>query len=317
MRKGDRPLTTSSYRYGTVAVLALVVLRLVIGWHFFREGADKLIAGDFTSVGFFKVAKGPLVPAFRWFIWDGDGQARLDQKATEDAWDQYRQRVSDHYGFDEQQQKQSHAVCERRKEQLKSFFEDKQESLEKFRKGLERRNQNRQTRAYQEVASLRGQAESIEKDLAKELGPWLATVDGLWKGYEQDLNELATDQQSSRGRLALGKPGRHLLDTLFIDQIIPYFDLIVGACLILGLCTRLSSLAGAGFLASIVATQWPGATGALPTYYQVIETVAMLVLAALGAGRFAGLDFFLEPWCLRVCKRCCAPKSEPKTENMK
>ena len=57
---------------------------------------------------------------------------------------------------------------------------------------------------------------------------------------------------------------------------------------------------GALFLASVVATQWPGAEGAMPTYYQVVEMLALLVVAATGAGRFAGLDFFVEAARLRL-----------------
>ena len=75
---------------------------------------------------------------------------------------------------------------------------------------------------------------------------------------------------------------------------------------ILGLFTRLTSLAGAGFLAMIIATQWPGAAGAIPAHYQIVEMTGMLVLAAVGAGRFAGLDFLLH--ALRV--RCFPPKTE-------
>ncbi len=73
----------------------------------------------------------------------------------------------------------------------------------------------------------------------------------------------------------------------------PWFDTIVGALLIVGLFTRLAALAGAGFLFSIILTQWPGAPGALPTYYQTIEMLGMLVLAATAAGQFAGLDYVL------------------------
>lgn len=283
-----------------------MVLRLAVGWHFFREGADKLIAGDFTSVGFFQHAKGPFVPIFKWFIWDGEGRARLDKKQTLEAWSQYRQQVVDHFGFDEKQQKRADEVLAYRTGQLEAFFEDHAEDLAKYARGLERRAANRSNPAYREVAGLRGQAEKSEAELERDLAGWLATIDAIWKGYEQDLNGLVTEDQAARGWLALGKPGRHLLDTVFIDQIIPYFDLIVGACLILGLATRISALAGAGFLASIVATQFPGAEGAAPTYYQIIEMLSMLVLAAFGAGRFAGLDFFVN--LLRL--RCCPPKTE-------
>ena len=296
-------------------MVALVALRLAVGWHFYREGADKIIDGNFTSVGFFRTAKGPLVPVYQWFLWDGEGRARLDKEATLDAWTQFRQRLVDHYGFDEQQQKQAEKALKLHTYRLTTFFDDKKEDLDKYFQGLQRRDRNRRDPARQGVASLRGQAEQIDKDVHKDLGPWLSEIDLLWKAYEEDLNNLANEGQTGRGRLTLPKPGRHFLDTLFIDQIIPYFDLLVGACLILGLGTRIMSLAGAGFLATIIGTQFPGAPGAMPTYYQVIEMFAMLVLAAFGAGRFAGLDFFLEWLRLRFCtKCCCAPKLEPKTE---
>jgi uncharacterized membrane protein YphA (DoxX/SURF4 family) len=69
----------------------------------------------------------------------------------------------------------------------------------------------------------------------------------------------------------------------------------VGVCLILGLFTRLASVVGAGFLLSIMSTQPPWADGVLATVklltaYQGIEFFALLLLAAIGAGTWAGLD---------------------------
>jgi uncharacterized membrane protein YphA (DoxX/SURF4 family) len=58
-----------SRRYiGPFAVLAIVVLRLVVGWHFFREGTDKVVYDPhdgqlrmkFSASGFLTNAKGPL-----------------------------------------------------------------------------------------------------------------------------------------------------------------------------------------------------------------------------------------------------------------
>ncbi len=91
----------------------------------------------------------------------------------------------------------------------------------------------------------------------------------------------------------MSKPAVGWLDTNTIDRIVPWFDTIVGALLILGLFTRIAALAGAGFLFSIILTQWPGSPGAQPVYYQTIEMLSMLVLAATAAGQFAGLDFVL------------------------
>jgi uncharacterized membrane protein YphA (DoxX/SURF4 family) len=291
-----------------LGILAIVALRLAIGWHFFREGADKLVSGNFTSVGFMKVAKGPLTPLFHWFIWDADGRARLDREGTLDRWSQYCEQVTAHYGFDAKQAGKAKEALRFREQQFTSLMDDNAEDIDQYFKGLERRDAYRREAGRMEVAALRGQVETIEKELASQLTGWLTKIDAMWKGLEDDLNALATPEQARQGHLALGKPGRKPMDTVFIDQIIPTFDLVVGILLIIGLFTRITSLAGAGFLAMIVATQWPGAPGAIPAHYQIIEMFGCLVLAAVGAGQFAGLDFLVQ--CL--LRRCCPPKTEKK-----
>jgi len=75
--------------------------------------------------------------------------------------------------------------------------------------------------------------------------------------------------------------------------------------LILGLFTRPAAIAAAGFLLSVILMQPPWVDGAVPTYYQAVEMFALLVLAVVGAGRYAGLDFFLR--CLYY--RIFPPKS--------
>jgi len=324
----------SSYRIGTLAVLAIVALRLAIGWHFFREGADKLVSGKFSSAGFMVIAKGPLTPLFHWFVWDLDGRVRLDGTSTLEVWGQYREQLAAHYGWDQKQAAQAKKLQEFRERQLLSLLYDDEadidkyfdrskyggdieklledlrykEDIAKYFQGLDRRDKYRQEASRMEVASLRGQVETIERELSRDRDGWLSKIDAMWKGLENDLNALATPEQAAQGTLALGRPGRKLMDTIFIDQIIPTFDLVVGILLILGLFTRITSLAGAGFLAMIVATQWPGAPGAVPAHYQTIEMFGCLVLAAVGAGRFAGLDFLVG--CL--LRKCCPPKTEKK-----
>jgi uncharacterized membrane protein YphA (DoxX/SURF4 family) len=287
--------------------LAVLALRLAVGWHFFREGADKLVAGDFRSAGFMEAANGPFAPLFRSFIWDADGRARLDKDRTLRDWNQYREQVVQHYGFDEKQAKvAAQEIYDSRSGQLEEFFKENSEDIDTYLKGLDRRHRNREDPAYTRVTSLRGQASQIERELSGQVGPWLATIEAIRRGYERDLNALATEEQAKRGTLAMKKPGRKLLDTVFIDKVIPIFDLAVGVLLIFGLFTRLASLAGAGFLASIIATQWPCTPGSIPAHYQIIEMFALLVLAAVGAGRFFGLDFFVG----LLYTRCCRKKTE-------
>ena len=80
-----------------------------------------------------------------------------------------------------------------------------------------------------------------------------------------------------------------------VDQVIPWFDTIVGVLLIIGLFTRFASLAAALFLVSVIMTQPPWIPGTQPTYFYFIELFALLVIFATCAGRLGGLDYFFSP----------------------
>ncbi len=45
-------------RLNIFAIIALVLLRLGVGWHFFMEGAVKVRDGKFSSAGFLVELKG-------------------------------------------------------------------------------------------------------------------------------------------------------------------------------------------------------------------------------------------------------------------
>ena len=62
-----------------LAILALIALRVVVGWHFFMEGTDKVQKGGFSSTGFLSAAKGPLAKTFQSMVPDFDGSVRLDE----------------------------------------------------------------------------------------------------------------------------------------------------------------------------------------------------------------------------------------------
>ncbi len=55
----------------------LVALRLVIGWHFFREGVSHRNDSHWSSEGFLKQAKGPLAPLYQSSLPDLHGWNRL------------------------------------------------------------------------------------------------------------------------------------------------------------------------------------------------------------------------------------------------
>ena len=78
--------------------------------------------------------------------------------------------------------------------------------------------------------------------------------------------------------------------------------------LVLGLFTRAAAIGGAAFLLSVISTQPPWSYAAADTNYQIIVFCALAVIAAVGAGRWGGLDFFLGLCCSGCCRR-----TEPET----
>lgn len=51
-------------RYTHLQMIALVVMRVLIGWHFLYEGVAKMLKKDWSAAGYLKVAKGPLAGMF-------------------------------------------------------------------------------------------------------------------------------------------------------------------------------------------------------------------------------------------------------------
>jgi thiosulfate dehydrogenase [quinone] large subunit len=54
----ERTLETTMFARGPM--IAITVLRVLVGWHFFYEGLSKLTAPSWSAAGFFKAAKGPI-----------------------------------------------------------------------------------------------------------------------------------------------------------------------------------------------------------------------------------------------------------------
>jgi uncharacterized membrane protein YphA (DoxX/SURF4 family) len=291
--EGETSLATSRYQIGAWAAAAIVALRLVIGLHFFSQGVEKIRDPKPFSASFFGAAKGPLAPLFHGMVWDADGRWRLSEKDTLEHWDAYKNQVVAHFQFDEGQSKRAGDIYKAYSSRLKWYLRDRADDIAQYQQTLARRDKYAAD-PTRTLASLRAHDARIAQERSQLIGPILSNIDKLWKDYESDLNALSTTEQWKRhGRLKLGKVGRNSLDSETSDRFIPYFDLAVGFLLIVGLFTRPAAIVGGLFLAMVCLTQWPGAYGAQPVYYQAIEMLALFTLAAIGAGQFAGLDFLL------------------------
>lgn len=341
-----------------------MLLRIVVGYHFYTEGVTKLKSGTFTSKYFLSAAKGPLAPFFRGMLDDPDGMQKLCIEETIDSdgtknyvinetltialWNEFLNEANQYYGFGSKEL-QEEIVKRRDKlaEQINQARDDQdkmvdtvaleaqreldEQSILAIRKqpyrleeilkdhisqltywieinrvallahfntadrlaGFERDGDNRE-RAAVYVDSLRGQVDTIRGDRTKQLNTWTTEVTEIWDSLEDQINQLAVDEQAKRPAYTMHRhfdQRNSFMKT--IDRIIPWFDTVIGVLLILGLFSRVASLAAASFLASVIMTQPPWIPGSAPTIFYTIEFAALLVIFATCAGRLGGLDYFL------------------------
>lgn len=276
----------------------LVILRVTIGWHFYTEGVEKRQSGTWTATPFFANASGPFEGEFQKLVWDWDGTYRLNKPWFMKTFAVFREQAKQHFGFDDKQADQAQANYAKAIEQYDWVVSENAAELEEYVLGRERISRMNTSGGEKElrdgVSSLGGQRDSIRREWQAKAAPAFKQIDAIWTNYEEDQNRIATDvQRQAHGFLNFVKPRTNRIDTSVIDRIIPLFDLIVGLCLLFGLFTPVAALAAAGFLGSVFLSQLPPSSGPGSTYYQLIESMACLVLAGTGAGRFAGIDYFL------------------------
>ena len=349
-----------------LALITILALRVTVGYHFFKEGTNKLKYG-FDASGFLSSAKGPFADQFKSMVDDHDGKKRLgvtvdesetgigsiniSSEQTVALWTDFRDKAAGVYRFGDPElianlQKQRAEMADAIKAARSAGKSDEALAIERKRKqaelkilkirsqlpraeeilddatnelqqwlsnnkaeivahygtedresGFDRDGENKSDVALY-VDSLRYQVDTITSDRKKKLYGWNNSVADIWDAYEGQINALATEDQKQAAGSAAPVIASRQFDQPYsqlkiINQVIPWFDTIVGVLLILGLFTRVASGAAALFLVSVILTQPPWIPGTAPTYFYAIELAALLVLFATCAGRIAGLDFFL------------------------
>ncbi len=288
---------------GWMGVAMLVLLRITIGWHFFSEGHQKWEQSDWDAKPFFQNARGPLANQFRQIVWDWDGSLRLDVERTKVHFATFRDRAVRAFGFSDAQKRQAQTNYAKSIEQLQWLIESNANDLEEYQLGRQRLADLEKDSRRGGVPSLAGQTETIRAELNAKIAPILREIDTLWASYEAAQNAVATrEQMLGKNPLEMGVTRNQLIDTSVMNSFVPYFDMAVGLCLVLGLFTPIAALAAAGFLASVFLSQFPPDTGP-GSSYQLIEGMACLVIAGSAAGRLAGLDFLIFSWIQKFLPR--------------
>ncbi len=312
---GVQLLVFKRFQISTLTVIVLVGLRLVVGWHFYKEGAKKVQDPAFRTAqttGFLRQAVGPLAPLYHNGIPDYEGRLRLyrdpdpNKDFTLGTWGGYVDEAADHYGFDDKQAQQAEKILLAHALQLNTWFAENGPDIEEYFKELERLERMK-AGANASVPYQRERITKKDNELWGKRNGWIRQIEAIETRLVNSIYNLATPEQREAGLLPIYDPG-----FMWKDDIIAYTLLIVGVLILLGLFVRPAGIVAALFLLSVIAAQPPWVAGAAPTYNQFIELFAVLVLVATGAGRFAGLDFFLTALCAKYLPSKRKPSTEAK-----
>ena len=288
----------NGFRIGIAAVVMLVLLRISIGWHFLYEGVWKQQNPGFSAEGFLRQARGPWQEHFRALVPDPDGKDRLDAKALSDNWDTYRRDLVDYYNLSDEQQEAQGKIYGRYDQQLQEYVVQNQAEITKYQEGLTALEAAKQDPSADDMPFAQKRRAEREAALRAQAAPWLAYIDTLDRNYKAELLTVLDKDQRIKG-----KPSEPVTTLAKIDKMTTYGLIAIGVGLMVGLFTRLSSLAGAAFLLLVVLAQ-PAYPGVFPVPHpsaghslfvnkELIEMIALLALAATPVGRWAGLDFVI------------------------
>jgi len=308
----------------------LVVLRLSLGCHFLYEGVWKIRhADEFSAKPFLTQAKGPFASLFYWMVPDLYGRQRLQMEEREwegqkklvsacyvEAWQETLDRFVSFYHMNEEQQAEAQKIFQQYLHILDQFLRENQKDIQGYFRSLED-FENRRTQASTAVFE-QARLWQEQQKLRAEAAKWIGQMDQMGQQFRQALWNKLDEDQRAKGELPLAAvgpdrlpmrlPGIHSWSEL-LDKAVTYSLTAIGACLLLGLFTRLAALGGAAFMLMVLATQPPWPT-IYPPFPEVVghamvvdknfvEMVALLVVMTTGAGRWAGLDLFLFPFAGR------------------
>ncbi|MDR1491558.1 MAG: hypothetical protein LBT05_02375 [Planctomycetaceae bacterium] len=276
---------------GLCAVVAVALLRITVGWHFFYEGCWKVDPkNEFSAIPFLGLAKGPAAALFYDMLPDVDGKTRLtiqkkdavpdlnDPKKLrtvkyfptfEQEWITFHEQFVKKYRLDKTQKAEADKLLARYCWSAYNYAAEIAKDVEGY--------QGSYNRYVQSVAEGANQAEHQKKrnwdemlKLRGEVNKWSGELSGYGSDFQIQLWRLLTPKQTEIGKLPPIVYGNNKIfvtaPSLNINSWVDFLNFgvtwaltAIGFCLMTGLCSRLAALGGAAFLVSVLLTQppWP------------------------------------------------------------
>lgn len=277
-------------------IFFMVLLRIAIGWHFAYEGLYKIVEPDWRATGYLVQSSGPFRPTFRGMVKDVDGLQRLTPESVKQRLDERYQEMIAKFELTEAQQ----AKVKPQPEAVDAIFADPdfQHQLADYKLTL--------TEVESKEAELPGGTAYNVERLTYDYGKKSRALSSLLSRVEAPLRDLeaAVSRELSPQQFAKGPAPKDKSPTAFIDFANMWGLLLVGVCLMLGLCTPFAALGGVGLLCLYYFSNppFPGypESPMVEGHYLIvnknmIEAIALLMIATSRVGRWAGLDAYLAP----------------------
>lgn len=340
--------SSSKYCIGFAAVLALVVLRMAVGWHFLKSGLEKYTDDNFSSAGFLSQAKGPLagwhrgmIPDFHGYraavdeLLDADGPAATDirtllkekdnplekwQATVVRDWGQYRVDADGHYGFDEVQRAEAVRVLETYEQKLGESVDELKDWLATNPDKVRSLIRHRRSPTAEEVPYEQGRVTAAAAEVNGQTAKLHAEAKALERDYRVMLvnRALAVVDESKENDPA--KRAERLAEQRAKDPMpepttgLEKFDRVLTYCLLAGgiclLVGLFTRLAAAGGLFFLL-----NVMGTQDMWLSGSHSVLMLFeLVELGAlvvliAIPTGRWLGLDYFISHCCSRCCGRQS--------
>ena len=300
-------------RLSITTIVLIVALRLATGWHFYTEGVKKL-EPSFSSAGFLRSAKGPLAPTFKSYVTgpfgaydrlgspqelgssqelgSGSDASNPSEEILAQAERLWREGISrlEKVNTSKAFTDKSQELLTNKLAELESYLDSQSDAV-----ALNRHEAWRLEQMKQANNNAPYQLERIAEQEAKvwgSLSSWGREIDKIADSFVDQLCTLAQNEDGAPNTTRIREATTEWNALVWIDLAVKIVVLGSGICLFFGIATSWAACAAALFLCSVIVTQPPWVDGANLMYfpYQVVEVFALLFLASVRAGRWAGID---------------------------
>ncbi|MGL6227468.1 MAG: hypothetical protein ACRC10_12685 [Thermoguttaceae bacterium] len=229
--------------------------------------------------------------------------------AYENAWKEFKTAFEAKYELSDSQQKEIDSIFGQYIAGLREYAAEIEAPVQKYVESLERFRQEKAA-GTNDAPHQRQRIWDAEMGFRRESGVWIAELDKMGDGLQSAFGRILSPELAGSTKKIVTGPEKVIIPNPCVQSQMRLLDLSVtygltaiGLCMMLGFCNRLACLGAAAFLTNVCLSQFPWPTIYPPTpdmigHFMIVskdfvELIACLLLAALPAGRWGGLDFFL------------------------